>query len=215
MPLPPLSHVLASRLIVTRSGRATVTRPALAADLAAVNAMHGRCSSDTIYSRYQTVRSALREREWAQLTRAGHSVSWVTTAAGAPDAVVAVTHLLRGDDERCGELALLVEDDWQNAGLGTGLTRWALAQAAGLGMSTVRVLTSPSNRRMNAICRALGARPAPRGGPDTAESRGHDLLQLELPVPGASKEDGREAVAASHLASSCRTDRNGDVRGTN
>ncbi|MEU1369227.1 GNAT family N-acetyltransferase [Streptomyces sp. NPDC005803] len=184
MPLPPVSPSPAGHLILTRSGRATMTRPATAADLAAVNAMHGRCSPDTIYSRYQTGRSVLREREWAQLTCPGHGLSWVTAPVGAPGTVVAVTHLLRGDTSRCGELALLVEDDWQDAGLGTALTHWALSRAAGLGMRGVAVFTAPSNRRMAAICRALGARPAAPGGPESVERHGDDLVHLELPVPG-------------------------------
>ncbi|MBO1334344.1 hypothetical protein J3486_24235 [Streptomyces sp. VRA16 Mangrove soil] len=107
----------------------------------------------------------------------------MTAPLDAPDTVIAVTHLLRGDTERCGELALLVEDDWQDAGLGTALARWTLSRAADLGMSTVMVLTSASNRRMNAICRGLGARTAPAGGRCASEMRGYDLVLLELPVP--------------------------------
>jgi RimJ/RimL family protein N-acetyltransferase len=167
-----------------------VTRPAVASDLAAVNAMHGRCTPDTVYSRYQTVRSGLSEREWERLIRPGHGLGWVTTPIDAPDTVVAVTHLLRGDTAGCGELALLVEDDWQNVGLGTALTRQVLSRAADLGMSAVMVLTSPSNRRMNAICRALGARPAPPSGSHAAEIRGYDLVLLELTVPAGSALSG-------------------------
>jgi RimJ/RimL family protein N-acetyltransferase len=154
--------------------------------------MHGRCSSDTLYSRYQTIRTALRKREWDQLIRPGHGLSWVTVPIDAPDTVVAVSHLLRGDTERCGELALLVEDCWQGEGLGTTLTRGVLSRAADLGMSAVEVLTSSSNRRMNAICRALGARPALPSGPHAGEIRGYDLVLLELPVPPGHDSAKRE-----------------------
>lgn len=196
MPSPSAPPGPAGHLILTRSGRATMTRPAAATDLAAVNAMHGRCSPDTIYSRYQTGRSTLREREWAQLTSPEHGVSWVTFWVEAPDTVVAVTHLLHGDTEQRGELALLVEDDWQDAGLGTALTRWALSQAADQGMHGVAVLTAPSNRRMNAICRALGARPAATGGPDAVKEHGDDLVLLELPLTArVIRARGQQACA--------------------
>jgi RimJ/RimL family protein N-acetyltransferase len=193
--LSPLTPALtAGHLVRTRSGRSTVTRQADASDLAGVNAMHGRCSAHTLVSRYQTVRSALREREWAHLVRPGQGVSWVTSPADRPGAVVAVAHLLHTDDDHRGELALLVEDDWQEAGLGTALTRLALARAASLGMHGVRVFTTPANRRMIAICRALGARTPAFAGPAT-EGDGFDLLVLPVPGPvtrlGGRPEDDR------------------------
>lgn len=171
--------------------------------------MHGRCSPDTIYSRYQTGRSALRESEWSQLTSPGHGVSWVTAQVEAPGTVVAVTHLLHGETEQYGELALLVEDDWQDAGLGTALTRWAISQAAGLGMHRVAVLTAPSNRRMTAICRALGAQPAASGGPDSVERRGDDLVLLELPVPGRDTRGGTGDMRVRFGLSASSPDRAG------
>ncbi|MFH9090758.1 GNAT family N-acetyltransferase [Streptomyces sp. NPDC017673] len=137
----------------------TVTRRAEAADLAAVNAMHGRCSPQTLFSRYQTGRSALREHEWARLIRQG--VSWVTSPVNRPDVVVATTHLLHAGADGRGELALLVEDGWQDVGLGTALARWALSRAPFFGVREAVVVTTRDNRRMTAICTSLGAHVEP------------------------------------------------------
>ncbi|MFF3909709.1 GNAT family N-acetyltransferase [Streptomyces sp. NPDC001848] len=136
----------------------TVTRRAEAADLAAVNAMHGRCSPQTLFSRYQTGRFALREHEWARLTRQG--VSWVTSPVNRPDVVVAATHLLP-QGANSGELALLVEDGWQDVGLGTALAHWAVSQAPFLGVRQAVVVTTRDNRRMTAICNSLNAHVEP------------------------------------------------------
>lgn len=92
----------------------------------------------------------------------------------AAEANVARTHLLHTGSSHAGELALLVEDAWQNSGLGRGLTRYALAQASVLGMQTVRVRTQLSNDRMLAICRALGA--------DTVRPDGQ-LTDVDLMLP--------------------------------
>ncbi|MEU5712514.1 MULTISPECIES: GNAT family N-acetyltransferase [Streptomyces] len=149
--------------IRTRSGRTIVTRQAEAADLAAVNAMHGRCSPQTLYRRYQTGRFALREHEWGRLTRQG--MSWVTSPASRPDVVVALTHLVHDGTEGSGELALLVEDGWQDMGLGTALARWALSRAPLSGIRRAVVVTMRDNRRMTAICHSLGAHIEPTGTP--------------------------------------------------
>ncbi|MEU1371963.1 N-acetyltransferase [Streptomyces sp. NPDC005803] len=148
--------------IATRSGRLTVTRPASEDSYEAVNRMHGRSSLESRFSRYQAARRRLRPSEWAALVGPEQGRSWVTHPVGSPHLVIATTHLLHTGSSHTGELALLVEDAWQNSGLGRGLTRYALAQASVLGMQTVRVRTQLSNDRMLAICRALGATPSAR-----------------------------------------------------
>ncbi|MGW2035459.1 N-acetyltransferase family protein [Streptomyces sp. NPDC001811] len=161
-----------------------MTRRAEAADLAAVNAMHGRCSPQTLFGRYQTGRFALRAHEWARLTRQG--TSWVTSPVYRPDVVVAVTHLLPHGTEGRGELALLVEDGWQDVGLGTALARWAVSRAPLFGVRRAVVVTTRDNHRMTAICHALGAHVEPAGAPggtrDGTED-GDDVLHFVLAVP--------------------------------
>ncbi|MER6066380.1 GNAT family N-acetyltransferase [Streptomyces sp. NPDC001792] len=71
---------------------------------------------------------------------------------------IAATHLLHTPADRTGELAILVEDAWQNLGLGRNLVRRALHEAHRLGMASVHVLTERDNHRMLSLCRSLGAR---------------------------------------------------------
>ncbi|MCX5355814.1 GNAT family N-acetyltransferase [Streptomyces mirabilis] len=170
----------AGHRIRTRSGRMTVTRRAEAADLEAVNAMHGLCSPQTLFSRYQAGRFALREHEWAHLTRQG--VGWVTSPVNRPDVVVATTHLLHDGIDGRGELALLVEDGWQDVGLGTALARWALSQAPQFGVRQAVVVTTRDNRRMTAICNSLSAHVEPTEALDGAKDD-DNIVHFVLVVP--------------------------------
>jgi len=148
---------LRGHLVRTRFGGLTVTRLASQDDYAAVDAMHARSSLESRASRYRTGRQSLRPAEWSALTDPGRGLSWVTCPAGRPRTVIAVTHLLRTGGELAGELALMVEDAWQNSGLGSALARYAVAHASVLGLRSVVISTERSNERMLAICRLLGA----------------------------------------------------------
>ncbi|MFQ6147103.1 N-acetyltransferase family protein [Streptomyces seoulensis] len=152
-----------------------MTRPATGADLDAVNAMHARSSALSRRSRYQAARREISRSEWAVLTRPDRGLSWVTRPAHDPGLIIAATHLVRARSGTSGELGILVEDAWQNDGLGSALVRNALDGARSLGLRTVTVMTDWANHRMLSICRALGARAL---GVEGA------TVDLALPVPG-------------------------------
>lgn len=176
--------------IRTRSGRVTVTRRAEAADLAAVNAMHGRCSPQTLFSRYQTGRFR-------------QGMSWVTSPENRPDVVVAITHLLQTGVDGRGELALLVEDGWQDVGLGTALARWALSQAPLSGVRQAMVVTTRDNRRMTAICNSLSAHVEPAEALDGTRDGGN-VVHFVLVVPGGHASCARHARRGSGLTTHIR-----------
>jgi len=57
--------------------------------------------------------------------------------------------------DRAAELALTVEDDWQNRGIGTELCRRALLAAQNRGLATVCMVCLSDNPRMQHIARRL------------------------------------------------------------
>ncbi|MGV9355402.1 N-acetyltransferase family protein [Streptomyces misionensis] len=150
-----------------------MTLVALESDHGAVSAMHGRTSPQSRYDRYQSARPGLSSADWSSLVRPDRGVSWVTRPSADPGTVVAVSHLMHTATAGVGELGLLVEDGWQNAGLGSCLVRHALARADLLGLRAVAVMTGRSNHRMLAICRALGFRTVDADG---------DTVDLLLPI---------------------------------
>jgi RimJ/RimL family protein N-acetyltransferase len=164
-------------LYATVGGRDTSTRPAFPNDLNAVNAMHTRASLASRYSRYHTARGHLTPADWQRLTSSDRGLTWVTQPADDDRSVIAVCHLMHNGSGDVGELSMLVEDAWQDAGLGTALAHHALRSAQQLGMQAVHVMTQHDNRRMLSICRRLGGViPRPTG----------PTVDLVLPVTGQS-----------------------------
>ncbi|MFH8535016.1 GNAT family N-acetyltransferase [Streptomyces tendae] len=162
-----------------------------------VSAMHARSSPQSRYSRYQSARRDLSFAEWATLVDPSRGLSLIAQDRNSPSHVVAVSHLLFTDRAGVGELGILVEDAWQNLGLGTALVRQALAKAQNLDLHTVLVITELSNHRMRGICRALGSR--------TVQVEGN-VIDLALPVaspPPIQDVDRRCHASAQHLVSPC------------
>lgn len=139
------------------AGTQTVTRPATLDDFDAVNALHERCSLETLFSRYQASRRSLRLAEFHHLTRPDRSLTWVTHPKDDPHELVATTNLVRTTEADTAELGIMIEDPWQGLGLGSSLVQYARAQACALGCSSMAVMTGSSNVRMIKIMRALGA----------------------------------------------------------
>ncbi|MGP3947820.1 GNAT family N-acetyltransferase [Streptomyces sp. 7N604] len=152
------------RVLTTRTGHATVTRPATVEDHAAVNPLHARCSLASLCARYQNPRRVLSAAEWRHMTHPDRGLSWVTHPEGDPHTVIAVLNLMRTQEERTAELGLLVEDGWQSRGLGTALARHAFEAAPMLGYRTVTVLTGADNVRMLRILKGVGATLPPPSG---------------------------------------------------
>jgi GNAT superfamily N-acetyltransferase len=142
----------APRVTVTADdGAELVLRAAGPTDLAAVRALHGRCSPGTLTGRYQGP-AAEADRYLGHLLDPRHGQSVVAeTGAGQ---VVGLGHLLT-DGEDC-EVALLVEDAWQRRGIGTGLLGALLGLAARAGREEVYAVTPGPNAGMVAVLRGTG-----------------------------------------------------------
>ncbi len=132
-------------------GNEITVRRADRGDLAAARAMHDRCSQRTLRLRYHgPVRDADRYLDHLLSPRFGRTLA-VQTASGK---LVALGHLLWDGDET--EVALLVEDDWQRRGIGSGLLGRLVALAVEAGCDSVYAVTQSHNTGMVAAMRALG-----------------------------------------------------------
>ncbi|MFE1175327.1 GNAT family N-acetyltransferase [Streptomyces sp. NPDC058773] len=144
--VPPRRDVL-----TLPEGNEITVRRAGTTDLAAAREMHDRCSSKTLGLRYHgPVGDADRYLGHLLSPRFGRTLA-VETASGR---LVALGHLLWDGDET--EVALLVEDAWQQRGIGAELLRRLMAMAAETGCESVYAITQASNTGMVAAMRGLG-----------------------------------------------------------
>ncbi|MFH9090145.1 MULTISPECIES: GNAT family N-acetyltransferase [unclassified Streptomyces] len=140
--------------------------------LAPVVAMHRRCSSHTLWSRYHRAMADPPTYLPALLTRPG---SVHLAARDSTGRIVAVGHLM--PDRSAVEAALLVEDAWQGQGLGTRLLHHLGHHALRGGWATLYGLVLSGDERTDALLRHV---PVPvhrseEGGTVTAWVRAHDL----------------------------------------
>ncbi|WP_251092460.1 GNAT family N-acetyltransferase [Streptomyces sp. Caat 7-52] len=120
-------------------------------DLTAARAMHERCSPHTLSLRYHgPVGDADRYLKHLLSPRFGRTLA-AQTASGR---IVGLGHLLWDGDET--EVALLVEDDWQQRGIGGELLGRLVAMAVDAGCESVYAVTKASNTGMVAAMRGLG-----------------------------------------------------------
>lgn len=154
-----------------RDSRHVVIRSAGRRDHAAIRDLHLHCSDETLYSRYlgavsqplsdNLLRPLLDPARGATLVAADHSGSAVGMA----------TLATVGGTEQA-EIAILIEDDWQNSGLGRLLLSRACRLADRLGHRTVVAAAEPGNARMCHVLRSAGF--------ETAERPADDLLMMRL-----------------------------------
>ncbi|WP_369167517.1 GNAT family N-acetyltransferase [Streptomyces sp. R28] len=132
-------------------GNDITVRRADIGDLRAAREMHERCSARTLGMRYHgPVGDADRYLNHLLSPRFGRTLA-VQTASGR---IVGLGHLLWDGDET--EVALLVEDEWQQRGIGSELLGRLVAMAVEARCESVYAVTQSSNTGMVAAMRGLG-----------------------------------------------------------
>ncbi|MEV0184092.1 GNAT family N-acetyltransferase [Streptomyces sp. NPDC050625] len=132
-------------------GNAITVRRADTRDVEAAKAMHERCSARTLGMRYHgPIGDADRYLNHLLSPRFGRTLA-VQTASGR---IVGLGHLLWDGDET--EVALLVEDEWQQRGIGGELLGRLVAMAVEAGCASVYAVTQASNTGMVTAMRGLG-----------------------------------------------------------
>ncbi|MFJ4628252.1 N-acetyltransferase [Streptomyces sp. NPDC088847] len=142
----------------------TLTRLAGAAELAAVNELHSRCSKASLYKRYLGTRAGLTPGEWQRMTDGGTALTWVTYSPESPEHLIAVLQLVGSAGSDSADLGLLIEDPWQNRKLGTTLVRHARTQGHRIGATAITGTVDRQNTAMLRILKGLGASLSFGGG---------------------------------------------------
>jgi RimJ/RimL family protein N-acetyltransferase len=147
------------RRVVMRDGTVARMRPIRSDDAPRLVALYERLGRDTRYHRFFSVRQRLPP-DWARfLASVDHRsrVALVVESAADPEALIAVARYepITGEPG-VAEVAFVVQDGWQDRGLGTILFGELLAAAALNGIDRFRAWVLADNRRMLDLIARLG-----------------------------------------------------------
>ncbi|MCU7725885.1 GNAT family N-acetyltransferase [Actinoplanes sp. KI2] len=156
-------------LLLTDGNELTV-RTATPDDAESVAGLHRRASTASLQSRYLGGSAPSKAKLRRLLDPAGGRTLLAVAADGK---VVAMASLFAEGD--LGEIAVLIEDDWQRRGIGTALVRRLQAWAEKGRFAALVAHTAADNVAMLRTLRRLGAGPAERDG---------SLVSVTLPVSG-------------------------------
>ncbi|MET8450978.1 GNAT family N-acetyltransferase [Streptomyces sp. NPDC005209] len=151
--------------ITLTDGTATRTREAAPVDLVPVQELHRRCSLGSRALRYHVGKSGISPAEWRRLSSPERGTTLVTAPAERTEYIIAMTNVMRTDQQGVGELAILVEDAWQARGLGTALAEHAATVARREGHHALAATVAASNKTMLHVLGKLDATPVETTGP--------------------------------------------------
>lgn len=163
-----------------------LVRPLTVADAGLVDAMHQRLSPTSIYYRYLQYRKPTTA-ELATVCRLdpARGLGLVAVVPGEPDAIVGLAYYVREAyaAEPTAEPGILIEDRFQEQGLGRRL--WQQLQQVALcdGLRWLRVWSHPENYRMTQLV---------RGGGFPYTAKVYDGLSEYLVALGAGAKDARK-----------------------
>lgn len=147
------------RLVPLRDGTVARMRPIRSDDEPRLAALYERLSRDTRYQRFFTVRQRLPPDWMHFLANVDYRarLALVVESPADPDALIAVARYEPAPGESgAAEVAFVVQDGWQDRGLGTVLFGELLAAAAVNGIEHFRAWVLADNRRMLDLIARLG-----------------------------------------------------------
>jgi GNAT superfamily N-acetyltransferase len=126
-------------------------------DASALQRFLGRCSERTIYLRFFGSLDEFSEQKaqyFASVDRVDH-FGLVALDPNDPDDIIAMVRYDREPGEERAEYAAIVEDDWQDHGIGIALTRELIAVAQNNGVRYFYAMVKGKNTRMLELLRHL------------------------------------------------------------
>lgn len=134
-------------------GTEIITRLARPEDTTAVEALHARSSTNSLYQRYFMPKNSWREENLRKISGGHRGMTLVVVEQSHPQEIVAIGNAfpLDPNDSTVGEVALLVDDDWHGRGVGGLLLRHLVQTAPRLGFGELIAYLLPGNAAMRAL----------------------------------------------------------------
>lgn len=134
---------------------AVTTRPVQPTDQALFYRLWPRLSPETVYRRFHAPVHRLPEATVRWLVTVDHDLREAVVADVGGEVVGVARYDRLPDDPSVAEVAVLVEDAWQRAGIGRQLLAVLTELAARRGVRTVTATVQPDNRPVLALVRRL------------------------------------------------------------
>lgn len=143
---------------VLADGTEITTRLARPEDTVAVEALHARCSPESLFQRYFTPKNSWREENLRKISGGHRGLTLVVTVDESSERDEAAQIIAIGNafplgpsDTSVGEVALLVDDGWHGQGIGRLLLAHLMEAAPRLGFTEVVAYVLAGNDAMRAL----------------------------------------------------------------
>ncbi len=166
-------------VLILPSGVALPVRVVRQDDASALQRFHIRCSERSIYLRFFGSLEELREEKAKLFASADGSDHFGFVALDPDDQneIIAIVRYDREPGSEEAEYAALVEDRWQDQGIGTALPRLLIEEAREKGVRFFYALVLGENERMLQLLRHLGLPEHERQDTELRVKR----IEVELP----------------------------------
>ena len=146
------------RDLILNDGACVRLRPIVAEDEAGLIALHGRLSQQSAYQRFFTIMPRLSSNWAHHLANVDYQQRLALVAVDPQTAdLIGVARYEATSDPLTAEVAFVVQDSWQNRGLGTRLFGELMRAAALNGFVRFRAWVLGDNRRMLDLIARFGA----------------------------------------------------------
>jgi RimJ/RimL family protein N-acetyltransferase len=153
-----MADARAGREVTLRDGTRVRVRPIRPDDEPRLVALYDHLGRDSRYQRFFTVMRRLPP-DWARfLANVNYTTRFalVAEAPADPESLIGVARYEPAEEPDSAEVAFVVEDRWQNRGLGTLLFRELLDVAERHGIKRFRAWVLGDNRRMLDLIARMG-----------------------------------------------------------
>ena len=158
--MQPRFRLSESELVELRDGTQVLIRPIRAEDAPGLQSLFGRLSRESIYYRFLKLRKELTSKQARRLADLDHhtQMALVAACAGCPEKLIGVARYaaIPGSQPVEAEAAIVVEDRYQNRGLGALLLERLAAYAVAHGIEAFVATVRHENGRVLRLVRRSG-----------------------------------------------------------
>jgi RimJ/RimL family protein N-acetyltransferase len=178
--------------ITLRDGSVQTVRPIEPGDKERLAAGFDRLSADSRYKRFLSPTSRLSQGQLRYLTEVDHHDHEALVSVASDGSPTGVARFVRLPDEPgAAEVAMVVNDEWQGRGVGTGLLRRLAERAREEGVARFTATALADNHAVIELLEELGPMHVTPAGSGTVEMR------IELPTDDAEGSPLRRALRSA------------------